>query len=190
MLKDSTNKISQSLQLDIPNYQAICDLVNNGTTQPTAVMDLLGVENSFWNRFYYEEIIKFVQADFKQFRDFVISKLPWILFCLMPIYALLLKMIYFRRKFLYIDHLVFAFHFHSFLFLIGIFYLLAKKITGMDAALWVMTAINIYTLLAFKNVYGQSWMKTILKMILLFLTYMITLLICLMIFLVIMFLLF
>ena len=43
---------------------------------------------------------------------------PKVIFLLMPVFALLLKLLYVRSKSLYIKHLVFSFYFHSFVFFI------------------------------------------------------------------------
>lgn len=48
----------------------------------------------------------------------LISMTSKALFLLMPFFALMLKLLFVRRDPLYIDHLIFAFHYHSFLFLV------------------------------------------------------------------------
>ncbi len=185
---DSTNTDDQELVLDDQHYQKIRAMVKRGKTETLEIMDSLNIENTFWNRFYYGEVIKFAQTDYDDFKDFLYSKLPWIIFFLMPVFAFLLKLLYLRRNFLYIDHLIFAFHLHSFLFLAGVIQITLEYFTGVDGTGWLLLAVAIYTLLAFKNFYSQSWKKTIFKLFLLWFMYAATAMVCLLFSMVIIFL--
>lgn len=167
------------LELDLAEYEEIKALAKAGITDTDVVLDTLGIKKTFWNRFWYSEIIKFASSDFDEFKEYVFSKLPWVIFMLMPVFALLLKLFYIRNKILYIDHLIFAFHLHSFVFLAGWLYLLITDYTEADPIVPVFWIIVIYTVLALKNVYNQSWTKTILKLFLLSIIYFIAGLLCL-----------
>ncbi len=170
-LVDSSGQINDQVELDDPHYIKIREMVSRGITDADEILDSLNIESTLWNRFYYGEVIKFAQMDFDNFKDFLISKLPWFVFFLMPVFALLLKLLYIRREFLYIDHLIFAFHLHSFLFLLGILYLIILKITGYGLTGWFVAAGILYICLAFKNFYSQTWLKSLLKIALLWLLY-------------------
>ena len=185
---DSINTGDQELVLDDQHYQEIRAMVKRGKTETLEIMDSLNIENTFWNRFYYGEVIKFAKTDYDQFKEFLFSKLPWIIFFLMPVFAVLLKLLYLRREFLYIDHLIFAFHLHSFLFLAGVVQIALEYFTGADGMGWLLIAVAFYTLLAFKNFYSQSWKKTILKLFILWFMYAATAIVCLVFSLVIIFL--
>jgi hypothetical protein len=168
-----TEKVSEKitekkgLELGVPNNRKVKTLVNQGHFSTEEIQDSLNIENTVWNRFYYGELIKFAGADFNQFRNYLISKAPWIIFFMMPVFALLLKLIYFRRNFLYIDHLIFGFHLHSFLFLSGIIYLCVSKLSGIEIGNWILLLSMLYILFAFKNFYQQSYKKTIVKIFIL-----------------------
>lgn len=92
--------------------------------------------------------------------DAIIDELPKVMFLLLPVYALLLKLIYIRRRRYYIEHFVFALHVHAFAFIMFVLVLLFR-------ADWVMPLVSlviaVYTLLAMKRVYAQGYMKTTLK---------------------------
>src|SRR6476659_10503819 len=45
------------------------------------------------------------------------SNLPYMMLCCIPLFALVLKMLYVRKRVFYIDHLVYALHIHSFPYL-------------------------------------------------------------------------
>ncbi len=79
---------------------------------------------------------------------------------LVPAVAGLLKLIYFRRRRLFAEHVVFALHFHAFAFL-------AMAGAMLLTLLWTrlqivgLALIGIYLLLAMKRVYGDRWPGTL-----------------------------
>lgn len=93
-----------------------------------------------------------------------------IIFMLLPVFALILKLLYRRSKILYIQHIIFSFYFHSYIFLIFLIISLIKM-TGlhwlMSYANIIYSAIPIYLYFGLKQVYGQSNLKTSIKIILL-----------------------
>ena len=125
---------------------------------------------------------------YKVFQSFVVA-LPKMIFVLLPIFALLFKVLYVRLKIFYVDHIVFTVYFFSFfyiLFSIGSLIILIEDIvlSGSTndssvsdffmsiASFWVFG----YLLFAMKRFYGQSWMKTTVKyFIFLFLSFFISL---------------
>lgn len=103
---------------------------------------------------------------FKKIIETFLHNIPKMLFFLLPVFALLLKLLYIRRKeFYYVDHAILSLHYFSLIFLLLIFskYLLDKifstSIFSNMAVIWMM----LYLLLAMKKLYKQSWKKTILK---------------------------
>lgn len=103
---------------------------------------------------------------FRKLIETFLHNIPKMLFFLLPVFALLLKLLYIRRKqFYYVDHAILSLHYFSFIFLLLILsnYIL-DKIFGTDifailASVWVM----LYLLIAMKRIYGQGWTKTIVK---------------------------
>jgi hypothetical protein len=87
---------------------------------------------------------------------------------LLPLYALLLKMLYWRRGRSYVEHFVFALHIHSAVFLAASLYLLLPL--PHEGAILTL-AFFAYGLLALRTVYQQSFVKTVFKAILLFTNY-------------------
>jgi hypothetical protein len=102
--------------------------------------------------------------------------LPQTLIVMMPLFALMLKLAYFFRRRLYMEHLIVALHSHAFIALalslvMGFSWLqemLGASSGFMDnlfgwaiglASAW----IPVYLLLMQKRVYGQGWLMTILK---------------------------
>ena len=97
-------------------------------------------------------------------KEFV-SSLPSLMFVSLPFLALLLQLIFIRRKGMtYVNHLVFLIHFYIFSFIMTLLFILCLVLTRYDFFSWmawvataVMTWINLYPLFAMKNFYGLSW---------------------------------
>jgi hypothetical protein len=88
-----------------------------------------------------------------------------------PLFALVLKLLYLRRKIFYIDHLIYALHIHSFVYLATILIILATIGLGrvalgalagwMIVLLWITFAAEIF--LSIRRVYRQGWFLSIFK---------------------------
>jgi hypothetical protein len=115
-----------------------------------------------------------------------IGNLPLMMFLLLPIYALLLKLLYVRSGRYYVEHLIHSLHVHSFVFFtlgalfawVGILeaFDLQPAVHGLVIAAW-WVYFFLYPWLAMKRVYGQGAVKTTLKYLFLGVAYFI-LLIC------------
>jgi hypothetical protein len=126
------------------------------------------------------EIVQRVNDDpgvfFKELLGNFIHTLPKMLFISLPVFALLLKLLYIRRKqFYYVDHGIFSVHLFIFTFLVMLVYFSVIKLyenAHWSWLQWVIAAIVIYPFIYFykamRRFYGQRRGKTILKYILLF----------------------
>ncbi len=105
--------------------------------------------------------------------DSLFQVLPTMMFLLLPVFALVLKVLYFFRKRLYAEHLLVAVQSHSFIFLSFIVVVLltdvaefsgpniAKFTTPLSVA--VACWMPIYLFLMQKRVYRQGWFWTSFK---------------------------
>jgi hypothetical protein len=96
----------------------------------------------------------------------ILEYISWAFFLLLPIFALLLKLVYIRRRHNYMRHLVFSIHIHSFIFLIMI--AIVSLYMSFDFKLgWITTflilSVPVYLVVAMKKFYGQDLGKVILK---------------------------
>ena len=99
------------------------------------------------------------------------SNLPYMMLCCIPLFALVLKVLYVRKRIFYIDHLVYALHIHSFAYLaimlivlitIGLNRLIPGVFAGwIIAAIWITFAAQIF--LSIRRVYRQGWFFTCFK---------------------------
>jgi len=89
--------------------------------------------------------------------------IPRILFVLLPLFALLLTLFYRgqRKHFFFVDHLVFSFNMHSFLFVVLIGAAIAAQLlSGIWVARLTLLVLAVYFILSLKSFYGQSWATT------------------------------
>lgn len=91
----------------------------------------------------------------------MLNHVPKVMFLLLPIFALLLKLFYIRHKIVYINHLIFALHLHTIFF---IYILIPIIFTNGYVFLAMMLMLWFHLFFSFKNVYGQSSVKTFFKM--------------------------
>lgn len=133
------------------------------------------------NRFtknFYRNIVKINtrHLDSDELLGKIHRNISYSMFLLMPLFALFLKMIYFRSKKHYSDHLVFSMYFHSLAFLLLIVSMVFDW-AGLRIDFLFILAILTYLLIMLKRVYGQRWAKTSLKFILLSFNYSLSILI-------------
>ena len=104
------------------------------------------------------------------------SMLPQTLFVLMPLFAVLLKIVYVFKRRLYMEHLVVALHSHAFICMSLLLLAIVSLLLGWAAtdggwatpllkllrvAIW--TWLPVYLFLMQKRVYRQGWFMTTLK---------------------------
>jgi len=99
------------------------------------------------------------------------SNLPYMMLCCIPLFALVLKVLYVRKHIFYIDHLVYALHIHSFAYLAIMLIVLItiglnRSIPGsfaswIIAALWITFAVQVF--MSIRRVYRQGWFFTLFK---------------------------
>jgi hypothetical protein len=104
------------------------------------------------------------------FIRYVLGKLIWMVVLMMPALALVLQLLYVRHDHYYVEHLVFAFHYHAFAFLIISAVLIIPEIEFFNQSdnlgtllLLGVLAILIYLFIAMKRYYQQGWIKTFIK---------------------------
>jgi hypothetical protein len=99
------------------------------------------------------------------------SYLPYMMLCCIPLFAFVLKVLYFRRHIFYIDHLVYALHIHTFAYTGIMLIVLAtiglnREAPGLIAGwiialLWIAFVVQIF--LSIRFVYRQGWFFSIFK---------------------------
>ena len=103
----------------------------------------------------------------------MISNVPYMVLCCIPLFAFVLKILYLRKHVFYIDHLVYALHIHTFAYLVIMLIVLAtvglnRSVPGVLAGwivglLWTIFAVQIF--LSIRRVYRQGWFVTVFKFV-------------------------
>jgi ribosomal protein L32 len=103
----------------------------------------------------------------------LLSNLPYMMLCCIPLFAFVLKVLYIRRRIFYIDHLIYALHIHTFFYAgvmlivlatIGLNRVAPGAVAGwLIALLWIAFVTQIF--LSIRYVYRQGWFFSIFKFI-------------------------
>ena len=93
-----------------------------------------------------------------------IGNLPITMFFLLPVFAMILAICYFRRKRFFVEHLVFGMHIHTFAFLmLAAALLVPGETTGNWVKLFLIVVPPLYVLIAMRRFYGEGWGRTLVK---------------------------
>lgn len=115
------------------------------------------------------QLIRITRAEKEAVVGSIVKNLPVMMLFLIPVFALILKLLYIRRKSLYIHHIIHGLHLHSFAYL---FYGLTLILTyfiitsdswadGLNIASFIV--VTTYCYFSFLRVYKQGWFKTFIK---------------------------
>lgn len=114
------------------------------------------------------------------------SVAPQTLFVLLPLFAVLLKILFVFKRRLYMEHMIVALHSHAFIALWLILIIGADALVELVRYGWLQALLNfaiaalwiwlpLYLLLMQKRVYAQGWIMTLLKFFVLGIAYVILL---------------
>jgi hypothetical protein len=106
----------------------------------------------------------------KFFLHSLMENLPYMMLGCIPVFAFILKILYFFRRIFYIDHLIYALHIHSFAYLVslvvaGVAIGLTHVAPGLSALvlfLLITTAV-VQIFFSIRRVYRQGWIMTFFK---------------------------
>lgn len=120
---------------------------------------------SWMDRHFYSGLQR-LAADPAALNEPLTTWIPRVLFLLLPLYALLLALFYWRqrKKFYLVDHLIFSLSVHTFTFLALIVAVgLAQTVSGGLVFLFLLGSIGFYVFLSLKRFYEQNWFWTAVK---------------------------
>ncbi|MEE9408032.1 MAG: hypothetical protein V3V28_08150 [Polaribacter sp.] len=172
--KISGNKISfgGSSRIDkFVSYQK-----KNPKIKTDDALDSLKYEKNFKNRFFYQraKVINKIMEDTDSYDKFVSESISYgsiSLFILLPLFTLFLKLFYIRRKYTYVDHLIFVFHTQTVFFMLVTLLLLISFFISLKSTWIFLIIFLIYLFLAMKKFYNQGFFKTFIKFLMLNLVY-------------------
>ena len=93
-----------------------------------------------------------------------LSNMPFAMFCLLPLFGLILAAFHFRKKRFYVEHLVFATHVQTFTFLN---YSVALLLPDSGPGGWLRAGLLLipypYFVIALRRYYENGWVPTVAK---------------------------
>lgn len=118
--------------------------------------------------------VKNNELQFELFKNKLTSHLPKIMFILLPLFALILKLVSIRSKKYYTEHLIYSIHVHSFLFLFGSILILLKWMLPFVSG-WIqflgILVILWYIYRSMRTIYNSTRWRTVTKFLLLAFAY-------------------
>jgi hypothetical protein len=103
------------------------------------------------------------EADAASQAQFLSNDLPKMMFVLLPVFALLVKAVFWRR--LYFDHLIYSVHLHSAAYVILAFMLPLEELAGQHWLPFVLQLLVFayflsYIVRSVRRVYGATWLMS------------------------------
>ena len=136
---------------------------------PVQALDSLQHENNNYNRWAYQKNKAFeqIKENPTEFVTYLIEKTPFFVFFFTPFYALFFWLIYSKKKYTYMEHMIFIFHIFSFIFLAMLISILPDMLMGADIVSGLLFSIigPFYFYKALRNFYKQNRLITIIKFI-------------------------
>lgn len=123
----------------------------------------------FWRKILTKQALKATQNP-GGLVHFYMSKLFWTTVIMLPVLALFLSLVYWRRKHFYVEHLVFLLHFNTAAFLVLIPVLWLSKYAD-NLLYFYFIWLAIHFIASLKGYYRQNWAKTLLKSVVIGLSY-------------------
>lgn len=121
----------------------------------------------------------------QKFVEDLLHNVPKMMFLLLPLFALILKIVYIRKKKYYYEHLIYSFHVHSAMFLAILITILFTWITSYifpSLANWLSFLCIVYIIWyiyrSLRTFYNSTRWVTVLKLFFLFVCYNIVLTLC------------
>jgi hypothetical protein len=140
------------------------DLVGKSDAQIDSVMAAHHIENTPIRKYVAKQLGKIGAGSRSEFTHLLLKGASYMMFVLMPLFALLIYVLNRKRAEYYLDCLIFSVHFHCFIFLIFTLYTLYARVFGFGLEFFVPLFLTwAYFLVAMNSVYPQSTFWTILK---------------------------
>jgi len=136
---------------------------------PLKALDSLKHDNTKYNRWMYakNEGIDQVRENPSDFFNYLIEKTPFFVFFFTPFYALFFWLIYSKKKYTYMEHMILIFHIFSFIFLVMLIIIVPDILLGNEILGGILFGIigPFYFYKALRNFYKQNRLITIIKFI-------------------------
>ena len=182
--KDSLQVMDSTVKKKSPNLFGFTDKLASPEKYDSIQKTLPEDERDGWITSLFNRKVAYINQKYgktpglamARISDVFLHKLPTIFFVSLPMFALILSLLYIRRRkqFNFVDHAIFSIYYYIFCFLIMLIYFAMSKLgdtTGWSIFIWIEIALFlwlfIYLYKAMRNYYMQRRAKTIIKYFLL-----------------------
>lgn len=160
----AADTVVPQIEGQVDGFQKILSWMADRRVTDEMLMDSLKIEQEMRNnedfQLFLQQSRRVVQKDMDIFIPYVLKNLPLMMFLLLPIFALYLKMLFRKKPYLYISHIIHALHIHSMAFLLLTVFLIIGWTSG-NYFFWItFLLITLYAFFSVKEVYGRGWGRT------------------------------
>jgi len=136
---------------------------------PVLALDSLKHPQTNFNRWAYQKNKAFeqIQENPSDFINYLVEKTPFFVFFFTPFFAFFFWLIYSKKKYTYMEHMIFIFHIFSFVFLAMLVCLIPDTLIGNEifgGILFILIG-PFYFYKALRNFYKENRLITIVKFI-------------------------
>jgi hypothetical protein len=136
-------------------------------TQLDSVMQTRGIELSMLNKYIVRQLSRLGTLGPEGFNHLLMKGISYMMFALMPFFALFVFLLFRKKALYYIGTLIFSIHYHSFVFLLLTASLIVNRLAGTSLTMEIpLIVCPIYLFFALRHVYKDSCIKTIGKTLL------------------------
>ena len=167
MIGDFT--LGSGFQLDSEDLMALKELENPRLADVDSLLAARGQSSNWVQTRFTLAIIPLLTGEFslQQYYQRLVRNFSYSLFFFMPVFAIVLKLLYIRRHQFYTEHLIFSIHLHTFAFLNIFFFLwMDYFLDTFPITTLAIITVPLYLLVAIKVVYQQGWVRSFIKSIL------------------------
>lgn len=167
LTKEDSAELAQNPLDDFRKYKSVKEYDSVQASLPP------GERHGFWKRLSVRRSVYFLTTGNlnESFAELFSHNLPKLMFILLPLFALLMKLMYGKKQWYYADHAIFSLHVHCFSFVLLLVTLMLDRWLGGQFTSVGVVIIVLYLIQALKYVYRQSFAKSLLKGLLLSVSY-------------------
>jgi hypothetical protein len=119
-----------------------------------------------FNKYIINQLKRIGSGGKGEFRNLLMKAVSYMMFALMPVFAMFVYLLHRKNKLQYLGALIFSVHFHCFMFIVGVCCLLVDRFTGIsEFFILIPLILPVYLFLAFRQVYGDSRIITLVRII-------------------------
>ena len=155
------------------------DLWKKSETQIDSVMAAQDIPLTTMNKYVARKLARLATGGRNEFTHLLMRNISYMMFVLMPFFALIVYLFYKKLSGYYIRTLVYSIHFHSFLFLIFTLSVIYGWFFSSSAAIIVTFFLSaVYMFFSLRRNFGENRQRTLWKTFVIGLLYLISVLAC------------